>query len=95
MKIVEANDRALEYYQYTREEFIGMKVEKIRAPEALSQLSGNINNVDENESATFETVHKRKDNTTFPIEISSRVVIIEGLKYYQTIGRDITQRKKR
>ena len=93
LKIVEANDRALEFYQYSRDEFIGMNVEKIRAPETLSQLPGNVNIVDINESATFETVHKRKDNSTFPIELSTRVVQIEGSKYYQSIGRDITQRK--
>ena len=92
-KIVEANDRALEVYQYKREEFIGLSIEKIRAPETLIQLPLNLNNVAENESATFETVHKRKDNTTFPVEISSRLVTIEGSKYYQSIGRDITERK--
>ena len=93
LKIVEANDSALEFYQYSRDEFIGMNVEKIRAPETLLQLPGNVNIVDINESATFETVHKRKDNSTFPIELSTRVVQIEGSKYYQSIGRDITQRK--
>ena len=36
--IVEANDRALEYYQYTREEFIGKKVEELRAPETRAQI---------------------------------------------------------
>jgi PAS domain S-box-containing protein len=94
LTIVEANDRAIEYYQYAREELIGMKLEKIRAPETLSQLSGHLKTVVENDSATFETEHIRKDRTTFPIEISSRVVMLEGLKYYQTIGRDITERKK-
>jgi PAS domain S-box-containing protein len=93
LNIIEANDRALEFYQYTRSEFIGMKLEKIRAPEAVSQLQEDLKTVDENEYATFETVHKRKDNTTFPVEISSRLVIIEGSKYYQSIGRDITERK--
>ncbi len=93
LNIVEANDRALDSYQYSRDELIGMKLDKIRPPETLSQHRGNINNINENESATFETVHKRKDNTTFPIEISSRLVTIEGSKYYQTIGRDITERK--
>ena len=39
LRIVEANDSALEYYQYTREEFIGMGVEQIRAPETLSKLA--------------------------------------------------------
>lgn len=93
LNIFEANDSALEYYQYTREEFIGMNVEKIRAPETLSELAGKLNIVNENESATYETVHIRKDNSTFPIELSTRVVVIEGARYYQTIGRDITQRK--
>jgi PAS domain S-box-containing protein len=93
LNIVEANDRALEFYQYTRGEFIGMNVEKIRAPETLSQLPGIVNIIDIKESATFETIHKRKDNSTFPIELSIRVVQIEGSKYYQSIGRDITQRK--
>jgi PAS domain-containing protein len=43
LKVVEGNDRALEFYQYTRDEFIGMKLEKIRAPESLSQLQDTIN----------------------------------------------------
>ena len=93
LNIVEANDRALESYMYSREEFIGLKLEKIRAPETLSQLSEQLRKVDENESATFETFHKRRDNTIFPVEISSRVINIEGSKFYQTIGRDITERK--
>jgi PAS domain S-box-containing protein len=94
LTIVEANDRALEFYQYTRDEFIGMKVVRIRAPETLLQLQVALNNLNDNESATFETIHMRKDNSTFPVEVSSRVVMIEGLKYYQTIGRDITERKR-
>jgi PAS domain S-box-containing protein len=94
LNIVEANDRALETYMYSRQEFIGMRLEKIRAPESLSQIKEQIKKVDENESATFETLHKRKDNSVFPVEISSRVVNIEGSKYYQTIGRDITERKR-
>ena len=32
LNIVEANDRAIEYYQYSRDEFIGMKLEKIQGP---------------------------------------------------------------
>jgi PAS domain S-box-containing protein len=93
LNIIEANDRALETYQYTREEFIGMKLDKIRAPETLSQLQEDLNNVNMNKSATFETIHKRRDNSTFPVEVSSRVVTMEGSEYYQTITRDITDRK--
>ena len=92
--IVEANDHALEYYQYSRDEFIGLKVESIRSPEARSFLSGNVQTLNEKGFSTFETMHMRKDKSTFPVELSSRVVMIEGRKYYQTIGRDITDRKR-
>jgi PAS domain S-box-containing protein len=70
-----------------------MKLDKIRAPETLSLLPEQLKIVNENESGIFETMHQRKDGSVFAIEISSRVVNIEGLKYYQTIGRDITERK--
>jgi PAS domain S-box-containing protein len=93
LKIVEANDRALETYLYTRDELIGMNLKMIRAPETLPLLSERIKMIDTDKSANFETIHKRKDDTTFPVEISSRIIDIEGSKYYQSIGRDITQRK--
>lgn len=93
LNIVEANDRALESYLYTRDEFIGMKLEKIHAPETLSQLSEQIKYINEKGAVTIEAFHIRKDGVIFPIEISARVVHIEGSKYYQSIGRDITERK--
>jgi len=92
--IIEANDRATEIYQYAREELIGLNMNKIRAPETLS-YSGNENrNLDEFGFATFEALHTRKDGTVFPVEISARKVDIEGVKYYQSICRDITERKQ-
>ena len=92
--IIEANDRATEIYQYAREELIGLNMNKIRAPETLS-YSGNENrNLDEFGFATFEALHTRKDETVFPVEISARKVDIEGVKYYQSICRDITERKQ-
>jgi PAS domain S-box-containing protein len=91
--IVEANDRALDYYQYTRDEFIGMKAEIIRSPETRLDMAENLNLIDEKGFSTYETIHMRKDLTTFPVELSTRAVMIEGRKYYQTIGRDITDRK--
>lgn len=93
LNIVEANDKALESYMYTRNELIGMNLDKIRAPETSTQLPHQMKIVDQNEYGIFETLHKRKDDSVFVIEISSRVVNIEGSKYYQTIGRDITERK--
>ena len=91
--IIEANDRALETYQYSRNELIGMSVKKIRAPETLLLFKDHIRLIEEKGFATYETIHRRKDKTDFPIEISARVVSIEGEKYFQSIGRNITERK--
>jgi PAS domain S-box-containing protein len=94
LKIVEANDRALESYKFSRDEMIGMNLKLIQAPGTLSDLEAKIGIVNDKGSDTFETVHKRKDGTIFPVEISSRLVNIEESVYYQTIGRDITERKQ-
>jgi PAS domain S-box-containing protein len=94
LNIVEANDRALEAYMFTRNEMIGMSLKSIQAPETLSEIQGQIETVYESGSATFETIHRRRDDSSFPVEVSSRIVNIEGTKYFQTIGRDITERKQ-
>jgi len=92
--IVEANDRALETYQYSREELIGMNISKLRAGISAAKFFDDVKIINEEGHYTFEAVHRRKDGATFPIEISARLVEIEGTKYYQSISRDITERKK-
>ena len=42
----------------------------------------------------IETVHRRRDGTTFPVESSARWVTIDGEKFLQDIVRDITARKQ-
>jgi PAS domain S-box-containing protein len=93
MNIVEANDRAIEVYKYTRKELIGMKLMQLRLPDLAQQLEDQIKILNEISYSRFETIHVCKDGTTFPLEISARLVEIEGIKYYQSICRDITERR--
>lgn len=93
MVIIEANDRASEAYQRDRSELIGMSLSKIRAPGAVKDLENENRILDERGYSTYETIHVRKDGTTMPVEISARKVEIEGVKYFQSICRDITERK--
>jgi len=94
LNIIEANDRALETYGYARIEFIGLNSARLRAPQTAAHLPERIRLLDNVKTATYETIHQRKDGSTFPIEISVRVIEIEGKKYYQCIGRNITERKQ-
>jgi len=93
MVIIEANDRATEAYQRDRNELIGMSLSKIRAPGAVNALENESRILEEKGFSTYETVHVRKDGTQLPVEISARRVEIEGVKYFQSICRDITERK--
>jgi len=95
-RIVEANGRAVESYGYPRDELVGMEFRDLRDPssppgladaEVLFRSAGV-------EGMAFEATHRRRDGTTFPAEVSGRLVVIEGRTYYQGIVRDVTERKR-
>ena len=93
-QIVEANDRALKTYGYTPAEIRQMKILDLRAPETRDKFSAQMEAVQTQGSAIFETIHRRKNGSTLPVEISCRVVEIDGAQYYMAITRDITERKR-
>ena len=91
-RIVDANDRALETYGYTLSEMRQMKVPELRAPEASARFFEQMAVVQTQGSSIFETVHRRKNGSSFHVEISSRAVEIDGARYYLAITRDTTER---
>jgi PAS domain S-box-containing protein len=92
--IIEANDKALERYNYSRSEMIGKKITMLLADSFQEKFTVFRNLIDKNGFALFEVLHKQKDGTEFPVEVSVRKVDIEGITYYQSIERDITERKQ-
>ncbi|MBI5404255.1 MAG: PAS domain S-box protein [Ignavibacteriae bacterium] len=93
LNIVEANDTALNIYRYSRNEFIGMNIMKLRAAESAGALKNQVKELEKSESVVYETEHKKKDGKTFPVEVSLRYVEISGKIYYQGILKDISDRK--
>jgi PAS domain S-box-containing protein len=93
-RIVEANDRALQSYGYSLEELRRMRVFDLRAQETRGKFSAQMAAVQTEGSAIFETVHRRKDGSTFQVEVSSRAVEIEGARYFLAVTRDISDRKR-
>jgi len=93
-QIKDFNERAVATYGYSYDELIQMNLKDLRSSETRLLLNGQMKEVEEHNGLVFETMHQRKDGTTFPIEVSSRIIQIDGNKYYQSIGREITERKK-
>ncbi len=94
LDIIETNDRAVTIYGYPREKLIGMNISLLREEHEQTLLPDHVKTLNETGSSYIETVHRRSDGTTFPIEISAYTVEVEGKRFYQSIGRDITDRKR-
>ena len=93
--IVEANERAVEAYGYTREELLRMNVVDFRDPaEDPAVFKSQIKQFMAAGELRYETTDRRKDGTTFPVEVSARLIEVGDAKYLQGIIRDISERKR-
>jgi PAS domain S-box-containing protein len=94
-RIVQINDRALEMYGYKRAEMLTFNLESLVTQEKLGAFQGALGIIREKGSHTAESVHKRKDGSSFPVEVSARFFQIEDKIYLQAFIRDISERKAR
>jgi PAS domain S-box-containing protein len=92
-RILEANAAAMQAYGYNRDEFLTLTVHDLRASDTLDLTADQMSQADAG-GILFETVHKRKDGTTFPVEVSSQGATISGVRTLVSIVRDITERKQ-
>jgi len=92
-RIAEANAAAAEAYGYSREELLGRNIRELRAAETAYEVAQQIEAADKS-GVVFETVHRRKDGSTFPVEVSSRGADIGGERLLVSIIRDISERKQ-
>jgi PAS domain S-box-containing protein len=85
------NEAATRTYGYTREEFLSMTVENIRAREDIPTLM--IKNDPNDLVISSPWRHKTKDDKTIYVEISSHPVIFDGKNSKLVIVNDVTERK--
>jgi PAS domain S-box-containing protein len=93
-KIVDCNEAAVAAYGYSAEEFRSLPVAAIRTPQAQAEFGKQFQAALDPGGVLFETVHRRKDGTTFPVEISSRAIDVDGRPYRQSFMRDISRRRE-
>jgi PAS domain S-box-containing protein len=93
-RILEVNDRAVETYGYSREEFLKLNAMDLRAPSARQRFEADWRSPRLETGVLFETLHCRKNGTEFPVEISRWPIEVDGRVFRQGIIRDISQRKR-
>ena len=92
-RILEANTAATAAYGYSRDELLKLRVQDLREPDTIGLVPDQMAKADA-EGILFETIHQRKDGTTFPVEVSSKGANINGMRALISVGRDITERKR-
>ncbi|HVZ65500.1 MAG TPA: PAS domain S-box protein [Lacunisphaera sp.] len=93
-RIVDANQQALKTYGWSGEELQGMKARDLRTVETIAQFEEAATRARAADGTTYETVHRRKDGSTLPVEVSARRVEFEGRVQWLAIIRDISERKR-
>jgi PAS domain S-box-containing protein len=91
--VFDVNRQACESMGYSRDELIGMHPRDFDAgldAESVAQLA---KRVGAGETVTFETLHRRKDGSVFPVEVRVRKFQQGERRLHLSIVRDISARK--
>ncbi|NLB95628.1 MAG: PAS domain S-box protein [Armatimonadetes bacterium] len=92
-RLLEVNTAAVDAYGYSREELLGMTVHQLRASGAEEPTAEQMAEADAR-GILFESLHRRRDGSTFPVEISARGATIDGTRVLVSVIRDVTERKR-
>ncbi len=91
-RIIDANQAAFETYGYTREELLTMTIHQIRAV-SYEVAEGQMEQVRQH-GLLYETVHFRKDGSSFPVKVNTFMVRLGKQPVLMSIIEDITERKQ-
>lgn len=91
-RVLDANDRFVEAYGYAREELPDLSIRALRPASEQEAGAAKFSEMMRGGGGRYETVHVRKDGSWFPVEISVRVLSLDGRGVMQAIIRDITER---
>lgn len=93
-KIVEANEAAQQALGYSHEELKQKRIMELHAPLEQPVIPGRVAMLRAKGALRLESTFQRKDGSTFPVDISARMIEAQGIKFIQGIVRDITERKQ-
>jgi diguanylate cyclase (GGDEF)-like protein/PAS domain S-box-containing protein len=90
------NEEATRALGYTRAQLLSMSVTDVdnEMDTCEAQWADTVLRMKEQKSMLFESRHKRKDGTDFPVEINTSYIEYDGDHFMLGLARDITKRKQ-
>ena len=91
--VIEFNNAACRQLGYTRDEFARLRVSDFEAIETPEQIRSRINKVLGEGRDDFETQHRARDGKLRSVHVTVQLVELSGRRVFQSVFRDITDRK--
>lgn len=93
-RILEANRAAEQAYGYSRDELLALTVHDLRG-DGASRLAVGQMSVAARDGVLLETIHRRRDGSEFPVEVSSTgSAVASGEPALLSVVRDISERRR-
>src|SRR5437762_141233 len=94
LRLLDANQAAVQQYGYSREEFLGMSVRDLRSPDDLASLERIIPDLGSNKRLSHLTRHKKKDGSIIEVEVTADTVEFEGRRARVALAVDVSHRER-
>ncbi len=92
-KLVDVNNCACDVLGYSREELLSMNVTDIEVGLPKDEFMEFVKMLKKNVPVTTDGIHRKKDGSTFPVEVRTGLVEIKGKLHLLSLARDISERK--
>ena len=92
--IIDVNQAACESLGYRREELLGLPAVSVDLTFDPAEVLPRWRGWKAGHAESFQTLHRRKDGTTFPVEARVSVIHTDGRRYILALVRDVTERHR-
>jgi two-component system sensor histidine kinase AtoS len=93
-RILSANQAAADIHGYTVSELLRMNINDVGAPDSDARTTSPFSGIMRGDWVKAEVMHRRKDGTVFPVEVSAGLLEFGNHKYILAFDRDISGRKQ-
>ena len=93
LRVLQVNQAAIARYGYSRREWLDLTILDIRPPDQIARTLERLAVMPAtHQGLSANSIHRRKDGTTFPVDVYSRLHRIEGRDVVVAVCVDITAR---